>query len=390
MKNIHLIIATGQAQANLIPLLQLNPDVVAFAVSDDMKSSAEGFKSLLSRLKPALIIEWFENVPSIGLAHIEQKAAEIYQALKTRYPDSIITYHATGGSKPMVLAFYHAFSQENNRIIYNHTEHKQIEILYPENTPFIPLDYLLNAKNYLRSLGFELKNSSDVNTNWTNPALTRQKLTCWLANNAPALNGFLGDMNTLVDAAMDSRKKKLVNPCQSLKNTPDDIAKTALEKLNDFNICQWSTNNQNQVIFNTVNHAKYISGAWLEEYVWLMANTLDMNEVRANVRFSPLTNSTIENEMDAIIVHNNRLLAIECKTANLERDTRSTNNMLYKLEALNKIGGLYHGEWLVSARPVSNETQDRANSSNIKIITPEQLSHLKSTLKDWRDAKNAK
>lgn len=390
MKNIHVVIVTGQAQANLIPILQLKPDAVALVVSDDMKQNADGFKALLNRLKPNLLIQCFEDVPSIGLPRIKEKAMAIYQTLKTDYPDSVITYHATGGNKLMMLGFHSVFAKDTNVVIYNHTDHGEIEILYPENTPSLPVEHLLNAKNYLQSLGFNLRNSSEVNPSWTKPVKEREELTYWLANNADLLNNFFGELNGLIDSAMDTYKRRLINPEQRLKSLPSGMIETALEKLNEFGICVWSIENPKKVYFKSISKANYLSGGWLEEYVWLVADNLGMNEVRANVRFSPLTTSTVENEMDAIIVHNNRLLAIECKTASLERDTRNTNNILYKLEALSKIGGLYHTEWLVSARPIPADTQTRADNSKpkIKIISPAQLKNLKSELEVWRDAKH--
>ena len=387
MKNIHLIIATGQAHANLIPLLHTNPDIVALLISDDMKPKAEEFKALLTRLKPSLFIKCFDGVPSIGLSAIKEKAEAIYEELKTQYPDSKLIYHATGGTKLMALGFYSVFSKENHQVIYTHTEHNQIEILYPENTPALVLEHLLDAKTYLRSLGFNLLNSSEMNANWTHAVKKRQELTYWLANNAELLSEFLGELNGLIDLAMDKYKKRLINPEQTLKTLPSGIIQTALEQLNWFEVCEWTIKNPTQIKFNKVNTSKYLSGGWLEEYVWLVASELNLNEVRANVRFSSLSTNKDENEMDAIIVHNNRLLAIECKTANLERDTRHTNNILYKLQALSKIGGLYHTEWLVSARPIPVDTQTRADNAKIKTIAPAQLKELKTELEKWRDAK---
>ena len=144
----------------------------------------------------------------------------------------------------------------------------------------------------------------------------------------------------------------------------------------------------NKITFKTANNTKYIKGFWLEEYVWLMAQNLGLSEVKSNITFGRGQEAT-KNEMDCIAVHNNRLLAIECKTVALvKKDAKDTNQILYKLEALGKgIGGLYHEKWLVSARPVPLEVEQRAKNAQIKIITPEELPNLKTHMKNWRDAK---
>lgn len=389
--NVHLVIVTGQAQANLIPILQLKPDVIILAVSHDMEKKASEFAELLTRaVLKKTEIKLVNHVPDVGIAAIEEKASEIDAYLKTEYPQSIITYHATGGTKLMALGFYTVFANGNNAVIYTDTAHSQIEFVYPRNRPAIPSQHVLNMKTYLRSLGFSFLSSSSDDPLWKDKAQNkkRQELTQSLAENAPSLDVFLGKMNGLADHAMNSRKTSVVTPFQILDISLTEKYKEVLEKLNEKKLCQWNKAAPKKITFQSVNGAKYINGLWLEEYVWLMAEDLGISEVKSNVKFSR-GQETPTNEMDCIAVHNNRLLAIECKTSALEKkDTKDSNNMLYKLEALGKgIGGLYHEEWLVSARPVPLEVEQRAKAANIKIIHPNSLKDLKTALANWRDAK---
>ncbi len=47
---VHLLIVTGQTQANLIPVLQLKPDIIALAVSGAMRGKADDFIKLLKTI----------------------------------------------------------------------------------------------------------------------------------------------------------------------------------------------------------------------------------------------------------------------------------------------------------------------------------------------------
>jgi Domain of unknown function (DUF1887) len=333
-------------------------------------------------------IKLVNHVPDVGIAAIEEKASEIDAYLKTEYPQSVITYHATGGTKLMALGFCTVFANGNNAVIYTDTAHSQIEFVYPRHRPAIPSQHVLNMKTYLRSLGFSFLSSSSDNQLWTNHANRRQDLSHWLAEHATSLDDFLGKMNALADEAMDKNKKHLIEKDKTLESAFAKKYETVLIKFNDAGICQWNILNPRKITFIGINETKYINGFWLEEYVWLMAKDLGISEVKSNVKFSR-GQETPTNEMDCIAVHNNRLLAIECKTSALEKkDTKDSNNMLYKLEALGKgIGGLYHEEWLVSARPVPLEVEQRAKAANIKIIHPNSLKDLKTALANWRDAK---
>lgn len=388
--NIHLVIVTGYAQANLIPIIQFKPDVVVLIISNDVKIKevAKEFDELLQMAVPNTLIKTMDNVPSSGLNAIEQKALSIYNDLQHEFPRSVITYHATGGTKLMALGFCSVFAKDNNVVVYTDTANSQIEFIYPRNRSPIPSQDVLKVETYLRSLGFSYLSSSSDEQDWKDQAQQHNQLTEWLAQKAASLNWFLGKMNGLAGEALDKNKTNIIEPNKTILPDFAERNKPALKKLKQYGVIQWDQANPCQITFNSINGAKYISGFWLEEYVWLMAKDLGISEVKSNVEFSRGM-ATNKNEMDCIAVHNNRLLAIECKTATLmNKDTRDTNNILLKLEALGKgIGGLYHKEWLVSARPVPLEVAQRAEAAQIKIIAPNQLTSLRTELEKWRDAK---
>jgi len=145
--------------------------------------------------------------------------------------------------------------------------------------------------------------------------------------------------------------------------------------------------------FHDVAGAQYLSGQWLEEYVWHIAGDLKADDVKANVEFTEMgaPKDDIRNELDCVIVNHNRLLMIECKTINFNKSAGKNADILYKLESLgHRAGGLYGTKWLVSARPLDEATEKRAREYAIKVISGAALKDLKATLTEWMEAKNNK
>jgi hypothetical protein len=95
--------------------------------------------------------------------------------------------------------------------------------------------------------------------------------------------------------------------------------------------------------------------------------------------------------MDVVVVHNNRLLMIECKTGNLARD-RKDEDIIYKLDSLtDQAGGLLGAGALVSFRPLDYSNKKgrkvnvRARAGSVSLLTCEagELSDLKILLRNW-------
>lgn len=390
--NVHLVIVTGQAQANLIPILQLKPEVVVLAVSNDMKKQADEFVKVLNNAnvnyKPKDILR-FDDVPASNLPEIEKMACKIYSELCQKYPAEKITYHATGGTKLMMLGFCNVFAKQDNEVIYTGTAEGFIEVVYPAAQPSIAIEHVLTMETYLSSLGEQYK--PDANQNWGNIAKQHKNLTFWLANNAEYLDHFFTVMNGFVMKAKDDFKQGRQQSEQVFRDNPRGIWIKALKKLTTDNICLWDEKNPKKVIFNDENRTVYIAGLWLEEYVWLIAHDLKISEVVANVEFTEQvdTNDRVQNEVDCVAVHSNRLLLIECKTIKFSAEEKGKHSdILYKLHTLSsRAGGLYGDKWLVSAKSLDQYTQARAEAYKIKTIAGKQLKSLKAELERWRDAK---
>lgn len=394
---IHLLIVTGQAQANLIPVMKFKPKIVALAISGGMKANAKQFVKLLTGLagiQQEDILE-FHDVPDVGLEAIKDRAMEIEDELNQRFPDIPITYHATGGTKLMALGFYDVFHRAPNSVLYTDTEHGQIEVLYPEKQQPIVIGKVLSLEKYLISMGKQIRKSADEA--WREKVMHRRRLSFWLAQHSATLEDFWGVINFLSDQAVDNPQRgqptKLVAPEQffdSSKPSPRGDWKTALQKCAEAGVCQWDNGNPYRLFFEQADGALYLRGGWLEEYVWLTASELGCDEVHANVDFTETGNpkDDIRNEIDGLILHNNRLLMIECKTSAFKPNDAKSDGIVYKLDTLERrTGGLFGDAWLVSARKLDDSTRHRARQYQIKIIEGGDIKNMKTRIQNWMNGK---
>lgn len=394
---IHLLIVTGQPQANLIPIMQFKPEVVALAVSTAMQSNAKQFVKLLTYLagyREQDILQ-FHGVPDVGLEAIKDRAMEIEDQLNQQFPDQAIAYHATGGTKLMALGFYDVFHRAPNQVFYTDTEHGQIEVLYPEKSQAIAIGKVLTIESYLFSMDKQLRKSAD--DAWKGQARQRRSLSFWLAQNAEALEKYWNVINLLAHQALAEQQRgkpaKLADPEQLFLTgkTPFGYWKTGLQKCTEAGVCQWDSDNPQRLYFADADGAQYLSGGWMEEYVWLTASELGCDQVYANVFFTETGNpkDDIRNEMDCLILHNNRLLMVECKTSDFKQGNPKNDGILYKLDTLERrTGGLFGDAWLVSARTLDDATRNRAREYKIKVINGGEIQDMKNRIQDWMNGKS--
>ncbi len=388
---LHVVVVTGQMQANLIPILQLKPDVVVLVVSVAMKDNAEYLKRFLVQQAcclPENIVQ-IDEMPDSQLTAIEDKALSIITGLQDSYPQHHIVYNATGGTKLMVLGLYAAFVSEVDQVIYTDMDHQRIEIISPRGAAPIPIEHVLSIESYLLSMGQKYRRSSDEK--WRERALKRKAMAKWLGSHADQLGPFLGEINFMTQDAVNVPKrgeeKKIVNPHQKFRNNPRGVWLEAIKKCNEYQLCAWDQNLPDSVYFENVDGTTFLGGAWLEEYVWHLLTDLNPDEVLPNVEFTELgaPKADIRNEIDCIAADANRLLMIECKTGDLRSNDSKTIEVLYKMHTLKqRSAGLYGDSCLVSARPLNESVLKRAKEYNISVFFGAGLKDLKVYLKAWK------
>ena len=381
--NVHICLVSQQLLANYIPVLLQKPDAVCIISTAFMEKSGltKRFETMLAACDIQSTI--YKNMPSTNMESIYDYALEVSEKIKQEYPNANLTLNITGGTKLMSQGFVEVMSNDA-KLIYTDTQHNRLEYIGANNKqPSTPLPSLLNIKDYFKAYGANYKNALSDNNTWQETIKQRKGLTKYLGKNAESISNLIGTINYLVNQAISSDGQRLEKPTQYLNNKPRGEWRTALEKMQQNNLITWD--GDTEIRFSDIEAARYLGGIWLEEYVYHLAKDEPVKEVYSGVKISWDSSKQTHNELDVVLVHNNRMLIIECKTMRFNEDYQQKNSdVLYKIDSLgDDLKGLYGELWLVSAREPSDNMIDRAKDRRIKIISPSELKNLRQYFQEW-------
>lgn len=375
---LHLCIATGQNAANFIPLKQLQAQDIWVLETPDMQKQ-QSAKNLRTALNSALpdarlrILPFDDSTPKAMQAAALQLACD-------ELDGKDVVFHATGGTKLMVLAIHQqllnlAAGKGSYRLLYADTAHQSLSWLDDEPRQE-PMQDVLTLNEQLLLRGYRTSND-------TRPAQIQQraseraKVTRFMGEKSAQLKGFLGTLNYHARAAADG--KGLARELDYLPNT-NSPAGNLLELAQDQGLLIINEH-YNQIVFASTAVAEYFCGGWVEEYVFLkFTGTLAPSQYTLGAQIMHSA-SKIPNEIDGIAVAHNRALIVECKAKKQDQAQAA----IYKLGQLVKqVGGLMARGLYVSAREVSDADRSRAKEYGVDVLAAEELTGLSDYLRQWK------
>ncbi|GHU08163.1 hypothetical protein AGMMS50225_06290 [Betaproteobacteria bacterium] len=395
MTTLHILLASGENLPNLIPAIapiqndaSFKAGAVLILTSAAMRTRAQILKYGLEATGLKNVSIYPEDCPDHGLVEITNWAEVRAKEIAANYYDDRRILNLTGGNKLMTIAFLEAFQNRGFEIVYCDTEHHHIEYIRPleRRAPVLPVN-ILKLPVYLAAQGYQLREEHpDVTGIQAREALTRK-----LVADAPgaerlirALNQAFFEYNDKNNLSASVQTERLNAKEKELLQT---IRESGLIKPSGF---------QNEAA------AGYLGGGWLEEWCWIIGKELEQGEPGKrlqddrwgiNLKIDPAGQAIIPgrnqyslNELDAVFVHRNRMLLIECKTGAQISEAGKGQNILNKLETLGKhVSGRLDTKWLLTARRIDRNSQvlKRAEGYQIRIIAPEDLIHLKEEIQKW-------
>ena len=390
---LHIVLATGENLPNLIPALApgLKASEVIILASRAMQDNAEKLRHGLQQSGlPEARCRIISNCPDHKLPDILGWASEQARQIVTEHPLHRRILNLTGGNKLMTVGFLQAF-RPHAEIIYCDTETGRIDYFHPigREPEKLPVN-LLSLKPYLAAQGYKLRdNSPDVSGMTGRADITRE-----LARLAPRIERMIGQLN---GAAYHYREGRLDRATLDHGGNPNE--QNLLDLLIDRKMLK-KTGRQLSITHETA--ANYLGGGWLEEWCWLIGKELEQGEQGKrlsasrwgiNLKIDPWNHLPIPgrdqfplNELDAVFIHRNRMLLIECKSGQQISERGESQGILNKLETLGKhVSGRLDTKWLLTARSINSNTQakQRAEQYRIKIIRPDELADLKNAIFRW-------
>lgn len=396
VSNIHVVLATGENLPNLIPALHpslkpsrvcivATPEMIRDGVVDKLRHGLTVATKLPESSLPVL-----EGCPAHNLTEIIAWANKMALQIMHENQNTRLILNLTGGNKLMTVGFLQAF-RPYAEIIYCDTESGRIDFFHPIGKPQVKLPVnLLKLDSYLAVQGYKVReNSTD-----TKGLEARANLTRLLAENAEKLEKLIGKLNKAAYFYGEGKTDQAL-----VDFSPQPLEQQVAEHMQQLGLLK-KLGKQYQVAHSTSE--TYLKGGWLEEWCWHVFKELEQGEDGKKIHANrwginqkidtwdhcpiPGRDQFSLNELDAVVIHRNRMLLIECKSGVQISERGGSQSILNKLEALGKhVGGRLDTKWLLSARKIEGNSQakQRADKYKIKIIYPDQLKNLQELAYHW-------
>ncbi len=370
---VHVCIATGQNAANLIPLEQYDAREVWILQTPAMRANAANLAQALKKEGRQIErIDFDDSSPR----QMEISAEAIAQRLDGRQ----VVLHATGGTKLMVLALRDGLrlveaGSGTLEILYAETSKQQIDWLGHAPRTDAMAD-VLDLRLMLLVQGYRIEGDSR-HAAAQQRAATRAAVTREMGENAGRYRGSLSALAGRARRAADGGQERDLVQC--FEYPPGGPLGQLLEKAHQQGLVEWDGGETIQ--FANQGVAEYFAGGWIEEFVLLKltGGLVRPGHFSSNLRVLSV-DKNVPNEIDAVVIHRNRALLIECKSGKQKR----AQDALYKLAQLRQqLGGSVASALYLSAQRVDEQVLQRAAEYRIDVLCADEVAKFVPWLKAW-------
>lgn len=410
---LHVCIVSDQVLANLLPILKRRPAVVMLVCTPLMQNQAlERIASALARQgydETRIEVSGLPETSATDFHVAREEARALRERLLVAHPDKVITLNATGGTKVLSNAFFLEF--QGFEILYADTASNCIRHMQNVQVEPEPLGSLvLSIDDYLHYQGYRITDCASDDPSWVDAAHQREALTTVLMQEASGpRQGRFGDLLGQLNQGAARLEEEILRAA-----FPNGTHRTFTEKhralaehvpgrsspgiTRALGEPQWQglsrkliaaqvlVETDHGLAFTSVGTLNYLKGGWLEEWAWHVARACGADDCRAGlfVNADPdATDDRHDNELDLVVLYQNRLLIAECKTINWS-GAAGKQDILNKLDALgNHARGLFGRSLLVSARTLDADVSRRARAYRIKVLAARDLPRLSDEILSW-------
>jgi hypothetical protein len=246
----------------------------------------------------------------------------------------------TGGTKIMALACLDYFRDLNADIKYISYENKIHNISPLPFSPGQDIEKAIELDEYLIAYGFNIKSEGSTSK--------PKDYTLKFFNH---FNSFAEEDHQILQLMRSFRKTK--NNSFAKIAEKGEISISQLEQF--LSKIEFDIANEGKI---SKYEARYLSGDWLEEYVYYkLISDLQLKPDQIGKGYH-LEKNGVQNEMDLLFIHNNKLYTIECKTF-IEDEHGKTNifvdKVLYKSASLQIEFGLYTNTSIATLSQIKDE-----------------------------------
>lgn len=372
MSHVHVCLVSDQPIPNLTTSLQLRPDIVVLLTTEEKKEKSKQIERVLKD-------KGLEVKATMMEAYDINNVMAVSENLLNEYKNREVSLNITGGTKIETLGTFQAFYTMGKTIYYVDTSNNKILKLFPESEQTeYPIKVSIPIKDYLSTYGFII-NSFVRDDHYI---YKRKELTNYLGHLSGHKNNIIGEINYHLHEFNENSSFPITatipmhDKLGLLIEDLDSVVKKGKDK----------------VTIGTYDDLRYLKGIWFEEYVYMLAKGIGVDEVRLNVQGKWITKGSHppKNEFDILLAKGTRLFYISCKTANPERkregeDEGIGREYLYELDSIgDRALGLFGKRMLASARTIENHyIRERAKILSIDLVDGKNILTLKEKLRQW-------
>ena len=372
LQHIHICLVSEQVNPNLVPLLDKTMAVDYVILLHTTKTHFEA-ENLSSVLKNYQIKSELRQLPdAFDIRLLRDYFNDLYDLLLAE--NNVKLYcNVTGGTKPMSLALFESayLTETDHSEAYYVDLNNQLSWLIPQDRQSVQLQDRMKLRDFLKARGFDMKTKPTENSSMR----STKSLSEWIARDIKKLRSELTKLNFYASSAEKSPQ---------LRSDEVDHFTPEFNMLID-ELCDYGLLNvrKKRLIFSSEDARFYCNGGWLEEYLYHCVRELSAKKNIREYHLSvELDRQGTRNEIDLMVLLNNRVVMFECKTFKTDL-SEVVNKSLYKLDALKEsIGGRTATSVFVSLNDLNPANKKRAKSDGILVVSGDQLGQLKDKLNE--------
>jgi hypothetical protein len=343
----------------------------------DKKAAAEQLAAVQKRygVQPHL----FEMSSAFEPQKIATDIVKLEAWLEKSFPDLTPTINITIGSKLTSLLYANYAQKRGWPIIYVNPK-DQLLWLNELHAPVHPLADRMKIEDYFEAAGYKVLSRQRPRPTPVYPLVLNE-----LINRLNEFEKPLRQLNYITQQGSSRKSRALENPHKNFE--------ALIQLLKRVGGIDWDAKNK-VVTYKNREVRFFANGGWLEEYIAIQINRVasQLSKLQDHAMSVEVENikTGVRNELDNVVLYDNKLFVIECKTKHFKQNQDSQNaqgdgvNAIYKLDALvDVLGGVYGKGMLATIFPLNMADEIRAQDYHIKIIKSDQLKDLSTQLSTW-------
>ena len=359
--------------------------------TEQMRGKANQLKTALkaSGIRPGKLE--IVKVASIGddIERLLERVRTELLRLHGLYPESCLVVDLTTGTKPMALALAQAAGEMRARGIPARASYTSTETLHFQwVAPAADADAMvarLTLDEVLALQGRRLVRTACQSDETVRRIEDRAMLSDSLASTLSDVDiGMLNRLASSLDNAIKGNPgaRRIEVPREVMQQIgPRRMSRAllgALWRIEQEGLLELPGGQRGvqpeRILFANADAVRYLGGGWYEEWIWLKLRSLGAETVALNVEFSDGADVSVINELDVVLIHNNRVLTIEAKTARMDdkKPTTDANQVLYALDSKSQsLAQVLGSRLVVSFRPLPEQALIRAmRTRNLSVLCP--------------------